>query len=596
MRPWRRWALLIGGLTCATSAAVVEATGYRPVVLVLWLAGMALPTVYLRMTDRRDRNHVSDNSFNRSDVLTSIALLLAFLPLYLPFVYWIPFQMNADEVVISEISKAISGEVPDDLLGPSRVYFGIPSLVFAAFGKIAQVMGGAELQNMRLIHAVCGLLIIPPAYFFFRLTHRRPIAVVAVTVMMICHSLLIISRSVSRNNLAALNTVAALFFLLRGARRGSRFDLFVGGVVAGLSFYHYPPTRIIYAVWLVYLGVAHVLRRLGRLELGWVAPIRRVVLIGSLGFAMTIAPMVAATLRAPSSTYSREQLLIFPEGRDSQRNWYGKDSFREALIHNVRQGLVMFNKAIPDQAAMYWNVRAGFLDPISGWLLWVGLITAAVAISRNAPHADGHLLAIVGFITLFMAYLFVMNKAPNYTRLFVVLPLIALLVATSFGALVSATLRIKALASRWASSHLEVAVLGLSLAPIVYWNLYIAGDFAIRGFVEGDDIGSTARYVESKRSEPRSFFIASSPQSPYFVWEWGLQNNRDRVKFSAGTHQHVEALLPPDIPAKLGPPPWTLLIRKELWRMSEARVRERCPGVEMRTLMRDGSRLAVECQ
>lgn len=589
-----RFFLCGAALACAATAALIEARFFHPLALICWLASLVLGFCVFRRVSAEDPGQSTASDLDGADWLAIAALLVAFAPIYLFLLYWIPVQMNTDEIVIANISKAFSGQMPQDILGPSEFYFGVPTGVFAAMGYLARALGGVDLYNMRLVHAALGIIIIVPAYAFFRLSADRPLSIVATMVLMSNHALVMISRTISRNNLAVLNVVVAFLFLLRGVRRGSRGDLFVGGVACGLAYYHYPPARVIFPLWLLFLVVVAAAKRtLGR-DQGWMTSCRSAALVSGIGFALTILPMSVATWRSPPSQYSREQLLVLPEGREHQRAFYAKRTVAEAYRLNVHQAATMFNRPLPDQAGMYWNVKAGFLDVVSGWMLWIGL-AAYVAAVRRGERSDAHLLAVVAFIALWLMYAFVMNKAPNYTRLFLILPFVAQFVARGLDVATTAIQRLFERLRFASGGRARALLLGGSTALVVLLNLAILAEFALRGFLEGNDLGSTARYVEARRGRiPYSFYIVSDQTHRYYEFEYTAADNCDRLRFSASSEQGVFALRPAALLQEIGPPPWSVLMPREIWSSLEPALRGRFRSLLIHHVLPDGSLVAVE--
>jgi 4-amino-4-deoxy-L-arabinose transferase-like glycosyltransferase len=586
----KRLALVLG-VASGAAATIIEAHRYSPVALALWVTSLVL-TAFSFHERRPPGSEAGAGALDRWDLAAMGGLLILFAPLYLYLLYWIPFPMNSDEVVIGTEAKNALTNSKEDVLGTSR-YFGVAAGVFTLIGRLGQLLGGVNLANMRLVHALFGLSIIIPAYALFRLGFSRSRAITATAILMSNHALIAISRMISRNNLAPLTLVIAFYFLLRGVRRGSRFDLFVGGAVAGLGFYHYAPARVIFFLWVGYLAVAVVVGRVRRWSPGWsVSPVLA-ALIGGFGFVTAVAPIVVATRRSEPSIYSRQQLLIYPEGREHQRKWYHLPSVAAGMAHNVRQGALMFNSKIVDQAWMYGNTRSGFLDPLSGALLWLGVVAAAVAVLKKQQAADFHLLALMSFVTLHLLYTFVMNQAPNYTRLLLVLPAIAHLVTLALDTMASVVCRIATRVRRSVSWTPAQVVLVL-VVPIVGWNLHIFSSYAIRTLLEGEEIGSTARYIGARKERsPYTFYLVADKQHRYYFWGEGWSHS-DRHRFFIAPGQTAADLPPSDFLSRLGDPPFTVLMNRDLWQASAAAFRARFPRLHPHLIKPDGSLLGVE--
>ena len=107
--------------------------------------------------------------FIKKDVYILAGLVLFFSLIYLPFLYQIPFQINTDEVTIMIFEKTLTESNLSflslfDLLSG---YFYFPAFSFIVFGWLGRMLGGVNLENMRLVHALSGLTIVGISYVFF---------------------------------------------------------------------------------------------------------------------------------------------------------------------------------------------------------------------------------------------------------------------------------------------------------------------------------------------------------------------------------------------------------------------------------------------
>ena len=80
------------------------------------------------------------------------------------------------------------------------------------------------------------------------------------------------------------------------------------------------------------------------------------------------------------------------------------------------------------------------MDPLTGILLWIGVAVLGIRVIRRRAD-EGVLLALSGFLVLWLSFAFIINKAPNYTRLLITLPFVAYLVTEA----------VRWLAGRWRS-------------------------------------------------------------------------------------------------------------------------------------------------
>ncbi|MGH2618988.1 MAG: glycosyltransferase family 39 protein, partial [Anaerolineales bacterium] len=369
MRPiLERHGLLVGLAAVLWLVAVGRfgAYGFSWHTLILWFGALVGVAQLARLADGDLRAKTAD----LAQELVPLAVLLAvFAPLYLLFLYHLPQQVNTDEISLM-IFERQNVTRPINLLGVSP-YFSFPALPFVLFSRLGLLLGGINLSNMRLVHAGFGLLIIVLGYALFRLHMGRGQALGAAIILGANHALLGISRLAQWDNLSLLAELAALIVLVAALRRGSLFIAVLGGFLAGLSFYVYLPGRITIVIWLLYLGLCWLLRRdpQGR------RLIVRVGVASSISFLMIATPITVGQLldTRPGSDYYKKQLLIFPEGRVQQKEWFRAETIAEGIWINVSHGLTAFNNQEHDRGFIYENLGHGFLDPLTGVLLWIGV-------------------------------------------------------------------------------------------------------------------------------------------------------------------------------------------------------------------------------
>ena len=111
----------------------------------------------------------------KKDICILTGLVLFFSLIYLPFLYYVPFQVNTDEITIMMSEKALTdgGLSFSSFFGLLHDYFYFPALSFTVFGWLGRMFGGVNLENMRLVHALSGLIIVGLSYLFFRVLFQR---------------------------------------------------------------------------------------------------------------------------------------------------------------------------------------------------------------------------------------------------------------------------------------------------------------------------------------------------------------------------------------------------------------------------------------
>jgi hypothetical protein len=391
-----------------------------------------------------------------------------------------------------------------------------------------------------------------------------------------------ISRLAMRENTAVLALVVALALLLWGLRRDNELALFLGGVVAGLGFYTYYPGRATFPIWIAFLIAAGVLYRKRFAA-------KRLLLVGAIsaaGFGLVATPIMYAESQVPSTEPGgqTETLLLYHKARAVQQSWVFADSELDGYLKNVRYGLGAFNNRVVDHGWIYVNPGHGFLDPLTGIVLWlgVGLVGVSLIRRRREDVDPGALLMLGGFLVLWLSFAFAVNKAPNYTRMLITLPFVAYLV----------TVAVRWLADRWRSVRFAPAVIiGVFLAAVVVLNASIAWDFIQDGRREGDPIGSTGRYVAARKDIPgETFYVVSSESAPYYVW--GNLGNR-----LFGFASPVQIQLPID-PSQVrtfrANPPFALFMRREVWQPVATQLADAYPRGRIRNVTPDGARVVLE--
>jgi 4-amino-4-deoxy-L-arabinose transferase-like glycosyltransferase len=504
---------LVLGLALGLASIVVYAIwGYDWKMLLLWLVGLiALGASFFSRSPRLPR-------FERLDLLAPVGLALLFAPLYLARLYDWPVQVTTDEPTIMDVSDEYASKSGVDPFGFST-YQNRPALLFIVWGKLGLLIGGIDLFHMRLLHALVGLIAIGASYALFKQLLPRSWALFAASLFGLSHSFLIISRLAMRENTAVLMEIVALALLLWGLRHQHVFVTFCGGVAAGLGFYVYHPGRAAFPLWVVFLlGLALLYRhRFG---------LRKLALHGSVafvGFVLLAAPLLISESKAPE--IGREvdpmvQLLITAEGREFQKDWIHADTVWEGYRQNVSLALTAFNSDAIDRGFIYVNEGHGFVDPVTGIALWVGVAVVGLALIRRRREVEPWPLLMVGsFLVLWLAFAFLINQAPKYPRLLITLPFVAYLVteAVRVGAR-----WLERVVARWdpvRARRSSFALAAGTLVAVAAGNLAIAWDYVDKGRDDGEPVGSTGRYIAAHPE--RSFYLVADEEGTYKYFDRG---------------------------------------------------------------------------
>jgi hypothetical protein len=573
------------GVGLALGAASLIAYGYKgdnPGMLLFWVAALVtLGVAFWSRSAALPRIAVYD-------LVAPALLVLAFAPLYLLALYRWPVQVSSDEVAVMWASRTYADGTPNvDLLGPSD-YLGRPTLLFVVWGNLGQLFGGIDLFHMRLLHALVGLLVIAASYALFRQLLPRRWALFAAFVLGASHAFLMISRLAMRENTAVLVEVVALALLLWGLRHDHDLATFAGGIVAGLGFYVYNPGRAVFPLWVLFLiGLALFFRSRFSPRM-----LLRPAAVAATGFVLVAGPILIAEQQAPPEQAGGDaaqsaQLLVTSKGREVQRKWVFADTWQEGMRKNISYGLTTFNNDVVDHSWIYENHGHGFVDPLTGILLWIGAGVVAVALVRRRA-GPGALLALGGFIGLWLSFAFLINKAPNYTRLLITLPFVAYLVVVAVRAIGERAQK------RWGFQRAVAVIAVGAVALIGAWNVAIAWDFVQKGRDNGDDIGSTGRFVTSVRDRPgQSFYLAANETIPYYKWG-GVSIWMERMRVFARPNQQISVVEPLTMRDFQATPPFSVFMRSDVWISAGEALTDRYPQLRVKKVVPSGTLVVLD--
>lgn len=612
--------LLIGISFGFLSFLLYHFFGYSNYVLILWLFSILFSGIFFFKKDG-SRRMVDVNTL---DIYAILILLVIFIPLYLVSLYTIPFQVNTDEIVVMSFAKTALNK-QSDLLGISPALFGMPTLIFAFYGHLANLLGGVNLLNTRLIHATFGILIILISYYFFKLSLPTKFAVGASLILGFSHSLLAISRLAMRDNSGLFTEITALFFLTRGLIKKSNFSTFIGGIFLGLSFYVYFPGRIVILIWFLYLMFYFLLFKRNtlqsvssemassfaesRIKQGFEQedPASRKSIVSSflnklkkkafikqilvcfLGFTIVVTPVLISSFKQPAGVfiYQKQQILIFPEGREMQQSWVYSPTITEGLKKNLLNSLTSLNNNISDYAYIYSNLGHGFVDPITGILVWIGFLL--VLFKKNKNEVD--LLSIAGLLVILLVFGLLINKAPDYTRLLVVLPFVAYFCIQPVYFV--SNLTTKVMQGKW-SLFLSMSFLLGSISSLMLINIFIYKDFVLKGFREGDNVGGTFRYVEKRNNLANyTFYIAANDSYLYYTWG-DISRWKVWVGFAANSAQQVQYIDPISLGESYYNPPFSIFLNRSLFELKKGILANLYPTLQIHNIKPDGSLIAIE--
>jgi hypothetical protein len=127
------------------------------------------------------------------------------------------------------------------------------------------------------------------------------------------------------------------------------------------------------------------------------------------------------------------------------------------------------------------------------------------------------------------------------------------------------------------------------------WNGFIGWDYIHKGQVNGDDIGSTGRYVEKYSRNPKEhFYIAADEvQFKYYQWGWpSMWQERLRI-FTANDLQVGYVIAPSSLGQFSASGPFVVFARADLWSQVQDEFRSRYPDVRVHDVTPDGRLIAL---
>jgi tetratricopeptide (TPR) repeat protein len=477
----------------------------------------------------------------------------------------------------------------NDLFGLSD-YFGFPYFSFLVLARAGDLIGGIDIFHQRSLHALWGIFIVLLTYPFYRtLGLKRNVAFIAAVIMCFSHALVGISRLAFRDNVSLLLELPALALLFRGLTANSLLCTFLGASLAGLEWYGYFPGRITAPLSLLYLAVLYILQR--RRFSGW--HLLKHATVYAFAFTITVSPLAMSYLRdqdlaALSNTYQRIAWLWYPEGQHYAMDSTRANTLTEALLLNALYGLSTFNNTLSDHGWKYCNHGHGFVDPLTGVLLWIGFFSTIRLLRRQPATA----LIVTGFAFELLSFSLLISQTPNYTRLLVILPFSVYL--TAYGIVASAQILSRLAKDRKRIMPVRRGIATVLVLAVCLWNVYIYGDYVICGIKYGDCEGSIARYLEARKQKSNHLFIiVNGPSEPVFdklpVYAWA-----DGSTPFISPEQIVLYFAPADAATVRLSPPFTLFMTGAVWEHYKNRILEIYPKIVVHNLWQKTGLVALE--
>jgi hypothetical protein len=510
---------VVGLMIVSLGILLYAAHGFSPYSYLYWLIGCAGLVFWAfniaagpqpAAMPHEIRRGISLRRIDRRDWLLLGVLLLVFTPLYLYKAQDFPRQMNTDEISIMSTEQHVTSIPNADLFGPSY-YADLPTFIFWMMGKAGLMLGGITLGHMRTLHATSGVVIILLCFGLLRMLKlARSGAFVGAAVIGLNHSLFMISRMAMRDNTALLFELITLLLLLYGWQRRSYGWTLLGGLMGGLTFYTYYPSRITMCLWLAFVAAATIISRFRDWKMA-----AKLSLMAISGVIIIVTPLyIANSKHVPTDQYATQQFLWQKAGRAQEMEYRGTATTRQAVIINIEHGLLAFNKPYSDEGMIYDHPGYGFVDELTGLLLWAGVAAVIIQSIRRRSIGEADMLVLGSFLIIWLSMAFLLTRAPDYTRLLTVLPFLGYLVARAVGACSSLAER------QFVNPRLKQALPWLiavvAVLAVAGANYQIAKNFWQDGNISGDGVGDTLRFQDSRGGENLNWLFVPGDTAGYY--------------------------------------------------------------------------------
>jgi sugar lactone lactonase YvrE len=220
---------------------------------------------------------------------------------------------------------------------------------------------GETTLAVRSISAMMGIATVVAAYWAGRELHGYRLGLIWALLMAVARWSITFSRLGMYNSATPLFELLALFWLLRGLRRGSVLDFTLAGVAVGLGLCFYSAFQLFLVVLAVF-GLVVAWQERAHWRTIWVG-----AAISAVAALLVVAPLVKYVQARPQSYFARVQATSLLSDKAPEERY-------PALWENTRKHLLMFNVR-GDPNGRHNLPGEPMLDWVTGGLMVVGLVT-----------------------------------------------------------------------------------------------------------------------------------------------------------------------------------------------------------------------------
>lgn len=362
------------------------------------------------------------------------------------------FGLNTQSVVLSGHIKAVfSNQV---------LFYSLQQLFFNLFGA-----GVLALRMLSVMFAVLSVFVF---YFWAKLLFSRKTAIVSTIILATAHLFIELSRIGDHYVSGIFILVLSLYLLTLGLKNRSYLFIYLSGIIAGFGYYLHYDAKIVVFIVLAYLILLLIKTPSIKIEL------LKQIGVFLCAFVLVIFPAIVKDKDGFIESYNFTP--IFSKGAfDHMQQVYNTKNPLVVFVNNIGVTVKTFNSE-SDNSGIYGNNKP-LLDFVSAILLVFGIITAFYLFKD-----DRYLLLLTSFFIIIFFGSILMVDPPNYPRLALILPIIALLIGSVIVKMTDVTLEFFSY-SRIAKVINIIQIVIIVLIPVVlnmciYFGYYINNNIA----------------------------------------------------------------------------------------------------------------------
>jgi 4-amino-4-deoxy-L-arabinose transferase-like glycosyltransferase len=422
--------------------------------------------------------------------LTFIALLLRLLD-----ITNIPYPLQGDEGAIgTESLRILRGDVVNMF---QAGWSGQPNMSFLPTAFFIHLLG-PDIAAVRMLSVLEGIVAVPLLYLLGRRMFGAPIGFMAAACLTAWHFHIHFSRVAVNNGGDAFFAVLVMWLVYRAVQTDRVLDYLWAGLAAGLTWYSYVGSRLVFALALWFL-IFMAVRERSFLMKNW---------RGLLTFGSTIV-IVAGPQMLYYSQHPDQLMTRFNQVGIIQSGWLTQESARlqvsplSIVIEHIIRAFLAFI-SIPALNGFY-NAPIPLLDSVSAVLFVLGL-----AYSTSRLLDPRHFLLVSWFWADVILGGALTVDVPNAGRLVLAAPAVCLFIALSLSLLVEALRKAGILPERVALVVAGVVLVGTMLHSI---NFYFREFIPRHYFVDvNSELGHVMGYYLRGLGPEYTAYFAGAPR------------------------------------------------------------------------------------